>query len=212
MIRLCERIAGSKTIGDWNQTKAQLVPGAYPELWHQAFEDFFRGRIRERYLKPIGVLQKMGRFQGEGFSIVAIQCTLIEFLESTVRGVNLRDLGKGEKPGKYEYSERGAKALFLDFLIKRSPFSQEFTPALAGDFYKGVRCGLLHEARTKNDWLIRARSKAGCIVDVDGEKKLVFRDNFQEGLGKFVERYKADLLQNVEYQEAFIRKFNGLCE
>lgn len=34
---------------------------------------------------------------------------------------------------------------------------------LAQDFYEGVRCGLLHEARTKNDRTIKAEGPTGTL-------------------------------------------------
>ena len=40
--------------------------------------------------------------------------------------------------------------MFTAFLIRRKPFSQVFNASLAGDFYSGVRCALLHEAGTKD--------------------------------------------------------------
>ena len=154
-------------------------------------------------MEPIGLLQaSLGR-QGEGFSIVAIQCTLVEFLESTVQGINY----KYKNPGSYEYSKSGD--LFKSFLSTRAPFMHEFSEALAEDFYMNVRCPLLHEARTKNRWKIWGASSTGNILDV-AEKKL-FRDNFQAAIVTFVNDYKRLLLSSAAVQEAFVRKFEAIC-
>ena len=84
-------IAGSRTAKDWNAFRAKLtLLGADPALWHKAFDDYFYERLSLRYLEPIKVLQDNGTYQGEGFSIVAIQCTLIEFLESTFQEISYR--------------------------------------------------------------------------------------------------------------------------
>jgi len=73
-----------------------------------------------------------------------------------------------------------------------------------------VRCGLLHEARTKGDWTIEASEPTGKLVSVTD--KIYYRDNFQDGLLQLIEWYKRVLLTDVEIQKAFIRKFDGLCQ
>jgi hypothetical protein len=73
-----------------------------------------------------------------------------------------------------------------------------------------VRCGLLHEARTKNDWTIWAKSPDGRVADTT--EKVIYRDNFQEALLAFIKAYGERLVQDAAYQEAFIRKFDKLCE
>jgi hypothetical protein len=149
-----------------------------------------------------------GLRQGEGFSIVAIQCSLIEFLESTVQGKSYIYSRNGNPPvGQYKYSN--SALMFESFLANRTPFNGEFTQQQAHDFYVSVRCGVLHEARTKNGWTIRARSKTGRIID--SNLRIVYRDNFQTALGKFVKWYKNELPSNVGLQEALLRKFDSLC-
>jgi len=161
-----------------------------------------------RYLEPINVLQNNGTFQGEGFSIVAIQCSLIEFLESTLQGKTYRYKPKGAPSlGPHEYSN--SSGIFVSFLVNRLPFKDDFNEASARDFYEGVRCGLLHEARTKNGWTIWAKAPGNHTIDT--AKKIIYRDNFQRGLIAFVEWYRAELPSNSGLQEAFIRKFDSLC-
>ena len=57
--------------------------------------------------------------------------------------------------GTYEYSS--SSDIFISFLTNRMPFKDEFNKDQARDFYISVRCGLLHEARTKNGWTIWAK-------------------------------------------------------
>ena len=47
-------------------------------------------------------------------------------------------------------SPRVAK-LFTTFLTEREPFKREFNKKIASDFYRNVRCALLHEARHEGD-------------------------------------------------------------
>ena len=202
-------IAGSLTTEDWKQFKATLIPGGDAAVWEQAFVDYFIGRLKARYLDPIKVLQDNGTFQGEGFSIAAIQCSLIEFLESTLQGKAYRLLVKGAPAlGQYEYNRSGE--MFESFLVNRAPFSTEFDKDIAHDFYEGVRCGLLHEARTKKGWVIWAQH-GGRIIEIIGDQKAVYRDDFQDALLRFIDWYKAQLTSDPLVQAAFIRKFDSLC-
>lgn len=201
-------VSGWKTDKDWLAFRPHLVAGADVATWAAAFEDYFRPRLALRYLDPIKVLQDNGTYQGEGFSIAAIQCTLIEFLESARQGLKYHYLRNGEKLGPNEYSS--SKNIFVTFLCNREPFSNTFDEISAVDFYAGVRCGLLHEAQTKNGWKIRAKGSDGDIV-ADVKERIVYRDNFQSALLSYVESYKSALLLDAGLQSAFVRKFDSLC-
>src|ERR1700733_7076351 len=202
-------IAGSKTTDDWKAFRQTLAPGGDAGRWRQAFDEYFHARLSLRYLNPIKILQENGTFQGEGFSIVAIQCTLIEFLESTIQGRIYRYRRPGDPPlGRHEYSNSGD--LFVSFLITRQPFDKDFNPQLAREFYEGVRCGLLHEARTKDGWTIWAKSPATQVVSA--EPNIAYRDNFHAALLEFIDWYKGALPSDRTLQEAFIRKFDSLCQ
>ena len=74
---------------------------------------------------------------------------------------------KNEKRPNYEYYE--SDKCFIDFLESEDVFENQFFikdsatgiitshPIFdAKEFYGKVRCGLMHEARTKEDWLISA--------------------------------------------------------
>jgi hypothetical protein len=201
-------IAGSKTTDDWKAFRPSLTPAGDPEVWQTAFAEYFHTRLAARYLDPIKVLQDNGTFQGEGFSIAAIQCSLIEFLESTVQGKSYRLLRGGPPLGPHEYSRSGD--MFESFLVNREPFNTTFDAATAHDFYEGVRCGLLHEARTKNGWVIWAKHGSR-IIDANGAQKILYRDNFQKALLDFVTWYRSALTSDSAIQEAFVRKFDSLC-
>src|SRR5205807_1596195 len=49
---------------------------------------------------------------------------------------------------RLQHDPQSLRARFL-FLTSRQPFVRDFDEPTAGDFYEGVACGLLHEARTK---------------------------------------------------------------
>ncbi|MBZ0291817.1 MAG: hypothetical protein K8L99_04545 [Anaerolineae bacterium] len=209
------RIAGDKTDLDWDAFKTGLVSGESPDLWEEAFEVYFSKRLKTRYFKPIQLLRakRNAEYEGEGFAIVTIQCSLIEFLETTVQGISFRLARTGDPPlGPFEYGIGHSGAIFRSFLRNRQPFPTVFTnDSLADDFYSSVRCGLLHEARTKSPWIIRAGGPEGMFVEITPAEKIIYRNRFQDALQIFIMMYKADLLSNPATQDAFVRKFNSLC-
>jgi hypothetical protein len=213
-------IAGSLSADDWWNLRKTLSPGADQAIWKKTFSDYYRQRLSLRYLEPIKTLQENGTFQGEGFSIVAIQCTLIEFLASTIEGKHYRQRPKkGEPPlSIYEYSNSGD--MFVRLLSGHRPFKKFFDQETAQDFYENVRCPLLHEARTKNGWSIWAFNfdpgispelRALHSPPIDPKRKIIFRDNLQLLFLQFVDEYGADLISDVNLQAAFIRKFDNLA-
>ncbi len=202
-------IAGWKTPADWNELKPRLLETDDKAVWESVYNDYYLERITLRYFKPISVLQENGTYLGEGFSIVAILCSLVEFLETTIQGLKYKFVRNHEELGKYEYSS--SKRIFIDFLSNRRPFSDVFDGDLALDFYGNIRCGLLHEATTKNGWRIWAKDEIKGKI-IDPELKVVYRNNLCDAFDEFIEIYKSDLLMKQDYKDAFIRKFDSLCE
>ena len=201
-------IAGRKTPENWGTFRSKLIKEANQELWKKAFDEYFKERLNLRYLNPIKILQENGKLIGEGFSIMAIICTLVEFLETTIKGLKYKYVRNKNELNQYEYCF--SSDIFVDFLSKRIPFSNHFDKDLALEFYKNIRCGLLHEAQTKGRWTIRAKSLTGSLIDKNN--KIVFRDDFQMALDEFTDDYYKNLLTDSELQKAFIRKFDFICE
>ena len=201
-------IAGKKTVADWQKQKASLVVGGDPGPWKEAYEAFFRARLKTRYFAPIDVIKTIPTKNGEGFSIVAIQCSLIEFLGATLEGKSYKYSRNGKpKLGDWEYSD--SKKMFVSFLRNQPPFKEMFSDEkTAEDFYASVRCGLLHEARTKGAWRIRVDG----TVAIDTDQKVVDRNKLQTAFETFVAWYGEALPADKNLQEAFIRKFDSLCE
>lgn len=216
-------IAGNLKRNDWVKRKGELEIGGAHDAWTGVFNDFLRKRLETRYLEPIDTILGVAKNQrgvssinegeipaknvGEGFSIVTIQCALIEFLAALKKGINFND----EAPVcKFEYYKSGP--VFFDFLQKEEPFNKWFSnEKKAKDFYKNVRCGLMHEAGTKGGWRIRASCDVGS-VGIDTEKKIVFRDALQVAIEKYICAYGVLLQTDRDIQAAFIRKFNHLAD
>jgi hypothetical protein len=198
-----ELIAPGKTKNDWRDFGKNLVPGGDELLWAEAFQSFLFARLRSRYIDPIAAVRHGSKWNGEGFTIVSIQCALIEFLAALREGKKFR-YDNPTPPHEYNTSSD----LFCDFLRKTDPFGKLFTKRQAKDFYVNVRCGLLHEARTKGNWIIWASGTPA----VDCHRKIVYRDSFQTLIEEYVKNYGLELLSDTLLQEAFIRKYNDLAD
>jgi hypothetical protein len=97
-----------------------------------AIADGIRQRFHERYLTPITGTTK------HGFTMMAGACLTIEALESFRQGWSRTDKN-GRSPETFR--------LFFDSF-------DSFKPFRGLDFYKHVRCGILHQAETTGGWKI----------------------------------------------------------
>jgi hypothetical protein len=172
--------------------------------WKRAYDDFFKGRIGERYLTPIRLLQNE-RGRGEGFSIVSIQCALIEFLAANERGFRYEH-GKPDDYANFRYS--GSGKLFRESIVGVPPFSGLFNEGLAVEFYTHVRCSLLHEAGTTGGWKIRTRQHQ----TIDMATRTLCRDGLQMVIDTYCQEYAARLQKDAGLQQAFIRKFQWMAD
>lgn len=140
----------------------------YSVNWDKVI-DLFEQRIKDFYFAPIDDILKTNKQQGEGFSILTLQCALIEMF-AAFRVGKIHNRNKPKTGGlKYEYSS--SSSCFVEFLQTEEIFKNHFfvidnngikqpnQPFNANQFYDRVRCGLMHEARTKQDWLITSAIK-----------------------------------------------------
>src|SRR6266852_3332207 len=94
-----------------------------------AIAELIQRRFEERYLDPI-----LDSPSTHGFAMIAICCLMVETLESFRHGwKDTADRGKSE----------GA---FCSFFQAHDEF-RDLRP-LAHEFYRAVRCGILHQAET----------------------------------------------------------------
>lgn len=188
----------------WHKSKAKLINRADQLSWESAFDNFFVGRIRSRYIDPINWIKDAGSGCGEGFAITSIQCALIEFLAALRFG--MKYVHQNPNP-PYEY--KNSRKLFIEFLRVTAPFSKYFGGDVAIQFYSEIRCGLLHEARTKGAWKIYRESPDG--RPIDSAKCIVYRDTLMDVVNQYIDEYKIEIVYNVDLQGAFIRKFDDLA-
>jgi hypothetical protein len=206
------RIAGKRTAKQWLSLRRMLKSNPSPRLWKFAFDKYHLARIETRYLEPIASIQKHDKETGAGFAIVALFCTLIEFLESCERGHNFCPPGTPLKPKRYSYGPGKAGRYFKRFLRNREPFRTLIPRYLAESFYADVRCGLLHEARTKGSWTVSARYSSGAIVGGKPGKRIIYRNQLVPALRVYLNDYRSRLVKDEKTQKAFIRKWNHLAK
>lgn len=205
------RIAGLKEIGDWKKLRERIrINPDDSSLWEEAYNDFLYTRLYTRYFRPVELIDSPNYLEGEGFAIMAIYCSLIEFLEALFEGKKY----EYKNPDKEQHEYNGQDKYFINFLLTKKPFKPFFTQQVAEDFYSSVRCGLLHEAQTNNGWkiLVKQNGKFIDFIEVVYQEKVIYRDNFGLAIKEYLKDYKSQLLKNKDRQDAFVRKFNALCD
>ena len=154
-----------KEIKDWENIRQTLNQQyKYDADWEKSIE-IFNNRIRRKFFDPIQYLIDQNSIKGEGFTIVTVQCALIEMFAAFKTGKIFNHSKKLNSPN-YEYKR--SIDIFTSLLHSDLIFEDQFweldlngnkvidKPFIAADFYKDVRCGLVHEARTKGKWFINA--------------------------------------------------------
>jgi hypothetical protein len=170
----------------------------------------------------------MRLYSGEGFAAVALQCILVEFLEAFYQGKiysppsgkdierRARILGLDKAQLKYHLQPneyRSSSKLFKSFLKNREPFKDfHVTSDLADGFYSNIRCGLLHEAATKEDSIIKNRKEDFPFEKRNRRNLILYRTNFQKHLKSYIANYRNQLLESEELKKALIRKMDDLCQ
>lgn len=195
---------GGFSIAQWKIKREILKSNLdYSKDWDEVIE-WYNQRLNLRYFAPMKRTQD--QIDGAGFTLTTIQCVLIEHLASITQGkIHNQECNKNSP--NYEYSSSSKH--FQDFLKSSYLFQDYFTSQLSlkpefdtTDFYTNVRCGLLHEACTKNNWRINTLTcgypnpNRRIIVKEKTGIKRIFRDILNEKLTDFIKQYKKDLEAN----------------
>lgn len=169
--------------------------------WDIAIE-YLEKRLNERFVEPTEILiasedSKPAIEKKYGFTILAIDCLLIETLQSFYEGVT--------------DSSKQSKDLFVRFLRNRILFKTFFSSDVeAEDFYKKFRCGILHQAQTASDTKVWS---VGRLLFNDGSYLIVNRDLFHISLRKELANYFSELKNrtNIVLLENFKKKMDFIC-
>jgi len=185
---------------DAAQWKALQLDDAASHDWDIAISTF-DSRIHERYINPVDFLVAAEtdtplierRF---GFTILAIDCLLIETFGAFIEG--------------HEDTDGCSKATFCKFLTARPQFSNHFSEPLAKQFYKEFRCGVLHQAEVGGSSKVWS---VGPLVQTVGDAIIVNRNEFHERLKIEFTAYLQELRNhtNTVLRDNFRKKMNFIA-
>lgn len=193
------KISSKHYDSDWRNLK--LDEPESPD-WDKAIE-IFENRIVERFIIPIDALIEFeeSRQLSErrcGFVIMAIDCLLIETLQA---------FRYGELPSEYDPTKT---SLIIKFLIKSPRFNWEDWKARR--FCQDFRNGILHQAETKKDSLIRSD---GPLVtgDINDNGLIINRTKFHEQVKGAFSDYINELREEsrTELRSNFRKKMDEVC-
>ena len=212
----------------WNN-KRQIIKTSYDfnEHWNEIIVRF-KKRIVDYYFDPIDKIKDQNMLKGEGFTILTIQCSLIEMFAAFKYG-KIHKFNMNNNDPNYTY--KSSSDCFIPFLHSESIFENHFheykngkkivdQPFSATEFYNNVRCGLMHEARTKGNWVINAKkiykNEETCFITFDDAEKLIRID--RTILNKHLRSYFQDYLNSLsedtkngnELRRFFARKIDHL--
>lgn len=218
-------------IHQWDELRIKLKNHyAMSSDWESAIT-LFKTRLARKYFRPLQTIINERKFEGEGFTIVTIQCSIIESLASFRTG-EIYNLDKKASSPNYEYN--GSKKMFISFLLSAPIFENNFweydsngqkqphKDFDASDFYKNVRCGLMHEARTKGGWFINTNNKDPKTTKIflekskDGKKIKILRTILHyrliDHLNLYLKELSVDDIDGEKLRRLFARKLDHLFE
>ncbi len=186
-----------------DQSRGHWTVGNYLELdlsteegWQVAIT-IFQDRIRGRFLDPI---TKIDKLPFAGFAVLALDCLLIETLQQFREGLDQTPYGKGAK--------------YFAKSLKFPPLDQHFCESVAEDFYRKVRCGILHQGEVKGAWLVRTTHDLPAISQSpDGSVWIVQRRKFHACVVEAFDRYVSELRcpGSEVPRKHFKMKMNHIC-
>lgn len=162
-------LSSSVTVSDYRQFEADKD--------RRKIATFIWERFTERYIKPL----RVDPTKKHGFCTMAICCLMIEALESFWEGW----------PDTDRRSEKAFNSFFRRCSKNKSELGIFFDQA--NNFYKGVRCGILHQAETTKGWRIR---REGSLFNHSA--KTVNATRFHDELEKAL-RFYCDTLEQWDW-------------
>lgn len=157
--------------------------------------DFFFDRFYIRYLKPFDFENKEYiKSYKNGFTLMSSCCLLIETFVSFTNP-------------KFKETKRKSERCFGFFFLKHTEFNifsegglelNEYVNSenlknkgRSNDFYKNVRCGILHNGETKNNWKIL---RSGELFDKTN--KSINATKFMNNLVIVIKQFQKELLNS----------------
>lgn len=148
-------------------------------------------RFTERYIKPATDPEYK-----HGFAIMAISCLMVEALESFRRG--------------WRRTDDKSEVAFCYFF--NSNYAFEPLRGHCEQFYKNVRCGILHQAETTGGWKITRNKQQVAFFDPESLtlNATTFLDSLSEVLDQFCNELKTAEWDS-EHWKNVVKKMDALC-
>jgi len=147
---------------------------------------FVYDRFHQRYLLPFEILEREAPKGKSGFAQMAVCCLMIEAMESFRNGWNdTMDDAKDEKCEKIP-----GRKIFCNFFSHFDDL-KEFQE-IGSEFYRSIRCGILHQAESQNGWRI-VRTKGVPLLNVDNRtiNPTIFRRRMKKALQAYCDELKS---------------------
>lgn len=209
-----KRISSKYYASDWSIAFADKDS---PDWTHAT--EIIKDRFETRYFNPLAVLinhcEKEVR-NNSGFIIMSIDCLLIETLNQFYLGLKNTNCC-------VNYKGKGNNwRAFSDF-FKYSTYFPDFknNDDLVEEFYRQIRCGLLHQAESKVNSLINVRHREMVKPIQNGNYKhgmIINRTLFHDALKREFEKYLIDLedpeslnLFGENLREKCRKKMKAIC-
>lgn len=183
------RISPNYSSDDW--TALDRTDAAH---WPKAVE-IVRDRLHGRFLH---FADKCLKDEFSGFVVLSINCLLVETIQQFIEGVID---GNGQ-----------SKRLCKEFL-KGPRFQPCFdTEKVRSDFYRDIRCGLLHQAEAKNKWVVR-RKRAQLLTKVGTDGYIIDVERFHVAIRNTLEDYLKCICrpESLDLRAKLWTKMNHLC-
>lgn len=165
--------------------------------WNEAI-NMFEERIKGRYINVMDKIISEGSLVIDGFSVIAINCLLIETLLQFKNG--------------WDETSGGNASSYSKFL--KDEFPNIFTTrTLARKFYSDIRCGILHSAQTKNGSQLTI-NEPNVVAYINGRNSIsVDVKGMFEATKEYINNYINKLRDrnNIFERESFISKMNYIC-
>lgn len=159
---------------------------------------FLRARFTERYITPM----RASREYKSGFAIMAVSCLMIEALESFRQG------WKDSNP-KIKCQSKGKCAVRQFF--KRN-FQSSCLLFYSDEFYKHIRCGILHQGETTGGWHIRRGKKDELFVEARKQINAnLFLDVVEKDLVSYCNQLKSAKWEGKLWRNCR-KKMNAVCK
>lgn len=182
-------LAGSKSAG------TAITVRDYADMHYAKDRSKIAGLIRsrfvERYLAPA-----LDNPKRHGFAMLALGCLMVEAMESFRNG--------------WRNSSGKSEAAFCSFFQAHDEF-RDLRP-VAHEFYRSIRCGILHQAESTDGWPVHRESG---LFATNGGVRSVGAWEFCNGLKSVLDRYHDELVAADWADDRWVKtrkKLQAICQ